>query len=349
MVKKEFNMCEKIDFVLPWLDGNDHQWIAQKTEALNSVGLGDMKGGDANDHSRFRDMGLLKYWFRAVEKFAPWVNKVYFVTCGQKPEWMNENNPKLVLINHNDYIPSEYLPTFNSNTIELNLHRIPELSEQFVLFNDDVFLLKPITPDFFFKKGEPVLPANLYISHFYGNNNISKICINDFCTVNEHFNIAKSIWNNRRKWFNIFVLGPKLGFMNMLRYSVNKTFSVGVYEHLANPHLKSTFQEVWKECPDILNNSSMSRFRSDIQVNQWLMIAWNLAKGRFYPVREGYRGSRVAVSKKTIDIISNIIKKQSQTQICVNDSYMNDNPELYFQNIAQIFESILPEKSSFEY
>ena len=193
------------------------------------------------------------------------------------------------------------------------------------------------------------MPANLYISHYYVNNNISKICLNDFCTVNEHFNITESIWNNRYKWFNVFVLGPKLGFMNLLRYMVNKTFSVSGYEHLANPHLKSTFQEVWKECPDIMDLTSMSRFRSDIQVNQWLMIAWNLAKGRFYPVRLGYRGSRIALSSISINNILNIIRRQSQAQICINDSNMNDNPELFFREIAQSFESILPEKSSFEY
>ena len=342
-------MSPKIDFVLTWLNADDPQWKAQKNQALNAVGFNGKKDSDANGDCRYRDMGLLQYWFRGVEKFAPWVNKVFFVTCGQKPDWLNENNPKLVLVNHDDYIPFDYLPTFNSRTIELNLHRINDLSEHFVLFNDDVFLLKAVSPDFFFKKGEPVLPANLYIRHFYVNNNISKICINDFCTVNEHFNIAESICNNRKKWFNIFVLGPKMSFMNMLRYKVNKTFSVSGYEHIANPHLKSTFQEVWKECYDIMDATSKSRFRSNIQVNQWLMIAWNLAKGRFYPVREGCRGSRIAVSSNNIDIILNIIKNQSQAQICINDSNMNDNPEIYFQYISQVFKSILPEKSSFEY
>lgn len=69
-------------------------------------------------------MGYLKYWFRGVEKYAPWVHKIYFVTCGQKPDWLNENHDKLVLVNHEDYIPHEYLPTFSSHTIELNFHRI---------------------------------------------------------------------------------------------------------------------------------------------------------------------------------------------------------------------------------
>ncbi len=88
---------------------------------------------DANADCRYRDYGLLRYWFRSVERFAPWVNRMFFVTCGQKPEWLDENNPRLRLVNHADYIPAACLPTFQSNTIELNLHRIPDLSERFVL------------------------------------------------------------------------------------------------------------------------------------------------------------------------------------------------------------------------
>jgi len=72
-----------------------------------------------------------------VEQFAPWVRKIHFVTCGQKPEWLNADHPKLSLVNHSDYIPQQFLPTFNSSLIEIYLHRIPDLTEHFVYFNDD--------------------------------------------------------------------------------------------------------------------------------------------------------------------------------------------------------------------
>lgn len=63
----------KIDFVVMWVDGNDPEW--QKEKQKFSV-------DDNADGSiyRYRDFGLLKYWFRGVEKFAPWVNNVYFVS-----------------------------------------------------------------------------------------------------------------------------------------------------------------------------------------------------------------------------------------------------------------------------
>ena len=64
---------DKIDFVLPWVDGSDKEWLAQKRKYENSgerMARGDV---DANSDCRYRDYGLLQYWFRAVERFAPWV------------------------------------------------------------------------------------------------------------------------------------------------------------------------------------------------------------------------------------------------------------------------------------
>lgn len=125
---------DTIDFVLIWVDGNDPKW---QTIFMK------YKENDGDKRPlRFRDMGTLRYWFRGVEKFAPWVNKVYFVTCGQRPNWLNTANPKLVCVRHDEFIPEKYLPTFSSHTIEFNLHRIPGLSEQFVYFNDDMFLIR---------------------------------------------------------------------------------------------------------------------------------------------------------------------------------------------------------------
>ena len=83
-----------------------------------------------------------RWWFRAVEKFAPWVNKIHFVTYGHLPKWLNIDNPKLNIAKHSDFIPQKYLPTFSSFPIEVNLHRIKGLAERFVYFNDDMFLLK---------------------------------------------------------------------------------------------------------------------------------------------------------------------------------------------------------------
>ena len=94
-------MDNKIDFVIPWVDGGDPEWLKQKNEYSGKK----TSEEDARD-IRFRDWDTLKYWFRGVEKFAPWVNKIHFITWGHLPEWMNTENPKLHIVNHKDYIPS---------------------------------------------------------------------------------------------------------------------------------------------------------------------------------------------------------------------------------------------------
>ena len=139
----------KIDFVILWVDGNDPDWQAEKNVYAQ------IDPEESSLVNRYRDWGLLPYWFRAVDKFAPWVHKIHFVTWGHVPPFLNIRNPKLHIVNHRDFIPSRYLPTFNSHAIEMNIHRIPELSEHFVYFNDDMFLLRPVKPEDFFRKGLP--------------------------------------------------------------------------------------------------------------------------------------------------------------------------------------------------
>ena len=76
----------KIDFVVIWVDGGDPIWQAKKAEYSKSV---DTSKKSMNSVKAYRDWGTFKYWFRGVEKFAPWVNKVYLVTDQQKPSWLN--------------------------------------------------------------------------------------------------------------------------------------------------------------------------------------------------------------------------------------------------------------------
>ena len=293
-------------------------------------------------------MGLLKYWFRSVEKFAPWVNKVFFVTCGQKPDWLNAAHPKLVLVNHNEYIPREYLPTFSSIPIELNLHRISELSEHFVLFNDDVFLIRPVSPEFYFHDGLPVLPADLTPCDYFGFNNWSFTCFNVYCVLNDHFNLYDAIWKNRDKWFCIKELGIKQALKNLACLKLNRTMGFRGFEHLSIAHLKSTFRQVWETCPDLMDSKSRQAFRTNDQINHWLFDIWNQAKGAFFPGRPYSHGSHFNISSGQLDEICSLIRSQALPQLCLNDSAQNDNPEKCFAEIRQALGAILPEKSAFE-
>ena len=337
----------KIDFVLLWVDGNDSVWQQQKNLYLSqeiSVPL-----GDANGNCRFRDHGLLRYWFRSVERFAPWVNKVFFVTCGQKPEWLDESYSKLCLVNHKDFIPAEYLPTFHSNTIELNLHRIDTLSEHFVLFNDDMFLLQPVNPDFFFINGDPLLSCDFRIPYslrYYDN--ITRIMLNNYCVLQTNLDICTFIRKNWRKYFNIKSMGFRRAIKNMISIYVNKCYIPGQFCHLPYPHLKSTFAEIWKVQPNVMDITSRHKFRHDDCVNHWLACAWNLTKGHFSPVNEKHRGEEITISSRTLDKACRAIRNPSYPQICLNDTSGNDAHEKCFSEVQKAFQEIFPNKSSFE-
>ncbi|WP_370840216.1 stealth family protein [Megamonas funiformis] len=172
-----------IDFVVTWVDGNDPIWQAEKAKYSPN------KNAD-NRNVRFRDWDNMQYWFRAVEKFAPWVNKIHFVTYGHLPKWLNTNNPKLNIAKHSDFIPQKYLPTFSSRTIEFNLHRIENLTERFVYFNDDMFLLRPVKRELFFA-GKDCLPTDFAITSTLSvtdkKDTVQYAKFNNIVILNSHF------------------------------------------------------------------------------------------------------------------------------------------------------------------
>lgn len=334
-------MLDKIDFVITWVDGNDEKWKKEKEKYVSRT------DNDSRD-IRYRDWGLLKYWFRGVEKYADWVNKIYFITWGSIPEWLNTSNPKLEIINHKEYIPSKYLPTFSSHTIELNFHRINQLSEKFVYFNDDVFLLDYVKPEDFFKKNRPVDNCSLNVHCPKKSMIIQKICINDTSIINEHFDMKESIKNNFFKWFN-FKNGKEL-LRTIVLYRCPRF--PGFYQpHISQAYLKSTFKEVWDKEKTVLERTCNNKFRAEEDVNQWLFREWQIASGNF-EVRNHNFGKTYYIDRDGLIIIKDIersIKKQKYKVISINDGEMDINDlEKTILRLGNAFKSILNQKSSFE-
>ena len=333
----------KIDFVIMWVDGNDPKWQKEKAKYDKSI-----KSNADGTIYRYRDWDLLKYWFRGVEKYASWVNKVYFITWGHIPNWLDTNNKRLVIVNHKDFIPSEYLPTFNANTIELNLHRIKGLSENFVLFNDDFFLIDRVKESDFFINNIPRDTAALNV-HCPKKSLISQyFCINDVNIINEYFDFKKSLKSNFSKWFNIKNGKPLLRTITL---SKCPRFPGFYQHHLASAFNKSVFKEVWKKEFETLDNTCKHRFRETTDVNQWLMKEWQLASGNF-KVRSNNFGKAFYIDRDGIKIekeILSYISKQKGKMIAINDGPMSlEDFERIKKNIALSFEKNLKEKSKFE-
>lgn len=329
-------MKNKIDFVILWVDSNDIEWQKEKNKFSPN-------NSDDFRQIRYRDWDNLKYLFRGIEKFCPFVNRVHFVTCGHLPKWLNKNCEKLNIVKHSDFIPKEYLPTFSANPIENNLHRINGLAEQFVYFNDDTFITKPMKATDFFKDGKPCDAAIENPIVPSGNDIIDYILLNDMEIINKNYNKRTVIKNNFFKWYNL-KYGPYLiKTISLLQW--NKFVGMR-YSHVASSLLKSTMEQVWKKEYEILDQSSKNKFRSKNDVNQYLFTNWQMVSGNFIP-RNPKVGKFYLITDDNNQIISDILKQKSKL-ICLNDNSKIKDFEGAKNDINKAFDTILPEKSSFE-
>lgn len=333
-------MNDEVDFVIIWVDGNDINWQRERDKYAN------VKNGSSGDNRkiRYRDWDNLQYWFRGVEKYAPWVNKVYFVTWGHIPEWLNIDNPKLNIVKHDEYIPKKYLPTFNSNVIELNLHRIVGLSEKFVYFNDDMFICDYVKKEDFFKHGLPCDSGIMSPIIQENKNGIGTTVANNLGIINQYFEKNTQVKNKILNWFN-----PCYGIQNLKNvFLMPWNDFCGFYEiHIASSFLKSTYQKLWKIEADELDNTSKHKFRNVKQdLNQWVIRDWQLASNNFIPRNSNF-GINFNLAKEFDKAIKSI-EKQKYKMICLNDSDDINNFEEAREIIKKCFNKILPEKSSFE-
>lgn len=330
-----------IDFVVLWVDGNDPDWQSEKARYQTK------KLDDSNAPNRFRDWGLMPYWFRAVEKFAPWVRTVHFVTCGHVPEFLDLNAPKLHHVRHTDFMPPEALPTFSSHALEMNLHRIPGLSEHFVYFNDDMFLLRPMPETSFFRDGLPCTYGGERPIELAGRAGIwQHAAMNDLCVINSHFSKKKQVEKFGRKYSNRAYRWQDNLRTKALEKLFPDAFSGFKNLHAPAAYSKDTFEEVWAAEPELLKCTTMNRFRSAEDVNQWVCLWWQIASGRFSPFNtDNYVAG---IDDDTINSLCTIISTQSHDMICLNDGETPVDFESLRKKLINAFETILPEGSSFE-
>ncbi|WP_147376277.1 stealth family protein [Micromonospora radicis] len=138
-----------IDAVFTWVDGSDPEWLVRKQQALG--GPDDPRHAVAANTSRYHNRDELRYAMRALHSFAPWLRKIFLVTDGQLPSWLDPRHPMITVVTHAElFADLGGLSSFNSHAIESRLHRIDGLAEHFLYLNDDVFLGRPLLPTHFF-------------------------------------------------------------------------------------------------------------------------------------------------------------------------------------------------------
>ena len=121
---------QNIDFVIPW------------------------SGPSASTSSRERDNGEMVYLLRSIAINAPWVHHVWLMVNGKVEPPSNiippGFNSRVTVIDRCSYMPEGTCPTMNSHAVELFAHNIPDLTEHFVIIEDDIFLGRPVTPEHLF-------------------------------------------------------------------------------------------------------------------------------------------------------------------------------------------------------
>lgn len=330
---------KEIDFVVTWVDGGDKAWQQEKARYSPDA------GNDARPE-RYRDWDLFKFWFRGVEKNAPWVRKVHLITWGHLPEWLDTENPKLHIVRHENYIPKECLPTFNSNAIEMGMHLIEGLSDDFVYFNDDMFPVGKLRPEDFFKDGlpcdmlafQPVVanPVNPVMSHLYLNNSL---------VISKYFDKRENVKKQRGKYFKLGY-PPLYFFYNLLELAF--PLFTGFYtSHGPMPFCKSTFYELWEKEGELLSETQMQKFRSKDDVTIYLFREWQKLSGNFHPENVEKWFKYFDVKDDNPKLVSALTKGKAKV-ICINDANETIDFERAKADIEKAFLHILPEKCSFE-
>jgi len=315
------------------------------------------------DLNRYRNRNELQYSMRSLEQYMPWVRNIYLVTDGQVPDWLNTDHPKVTLVSHNDLIGDKYLPTFNSICLESHLHRIPNLSEYFIYFNDDLFINRPVSKETFINpEGQLLLYAqeNPYISRCdYFKNSVT-----DLPTSGENGELQRELGIFIESCYKLFKITPKgkpscheSGHYSQWK-NVNKIldqmFTVEdrkFISHYPQIQLKTTCQNLEKRFRDQFNQTRNSRFRS---------INCMGSTNSLYPYYNYYTDQAKIIDHhqmtQTIyfqnnqlinEIQFNALKRFKPTFFVIQDSTpdKNTNNDQQFQDTL---EKLYPEKSSFE-
>lgn len=316
-----------IDIVYTWVDSDDpefqNQRLAFQTELDETV----LKNKpEVTDIARFQSRDELKYSIRSVLKYAPWVNHIYIVTNGQVPKWLDTNFDKVTVIPHSTILEEKYLPTFNSHVIESALYKIPNLSEHYIYFNDDVMLTRPLEPNYFFT-----------------SNGIVKL----FMTNAKLPNGGRNLKDTPTQW--------AAKNARELLYEETGFWVEHMFAHTFHPQLKSIHRKIETLWSEQLNKCRYNKFRSVSDLNSATFLHHHLAlisgnaiatrtKCIYFNIRspEATKFYNTLNARKGTDMIPH--------SICLNDHVSGSKNLLkdYEVKLQNFLESFYPEASNAE-
>lgn len=291
-----------MDIVITYVDGNDPEWQKDYVKYSDKPLM----------QKRFRDWGTLRYLLRGIEVNMPFIRNVYLVVShpSQVPDWADTENLKIVL--HKDIIPQEHVPTFNSTVIEMFLHKIDGLDEEYLYFNDDIFPMQPCVPEDFFRDGKAVtgMSSHLFVTGMYKRH------------VRRSDILAREALGMR----------PSLCYRRP--------------QHACIPVLRSESEKI-HELQNKAVMASLTRVRSDENVNMTLFLSYMYHQGLVVAERLSCR--HVSLAAATPSKVVGYISAPDKKLLCINDVKLNEVKYQTFRSaILNAFEVRFPVKSRFE-
>ena len=230
-----------VDIVYTWVNDKDPSWVKKKEKYSSH----DVACIGSADQARFENHNELYYSILSVKKFLPWVRNIYIVTDNQRPDWL-VNDEKIFIVDHQDIIDSQYLPTFNSHIIEAHLHKIKGLAEHFIYFNDDVMVAKPLAKEHFFRK-----------------NGLASI-----------FSSKKSLAEMTAKGVTTATLSASKNSNQILMKKYGTSIDTPLV-HTYIPLTKTSFDQCWKENSKYIQSFLCNRYRSKNDLNMaTFLVPW---------------------------------------------------------------------------
>ena len=312
---------EPVDIVYTWVDGSDPEWRRRMRATRDALDLTTTEPSSVSD-SRFTSRDELKYSLRSLEYYASWARRIFIVTDGQVPPWLNTDNPKITVIDHHEiFSDPSVLPVFNSHAIESQLHHIPGLSDHYLYLNDDCFFLRPTDPELFFT-------ANGLTKHFPS---IVPIDIGG--------------WTPRDL---PIISAAKQGRDHVLdKYGSTVTHR---FKHTPHPQLRPVLEAMESEEPELFAKVAASAFRSpeDVSIPSSLHHLDAFARGQSIEGRIGYQF--VDLSKPDLELrLLRVARRSDLDVFCLNETTLPESSEETVSRlVAEFFESRFPVPSSFE-
>lgn len=301
-----------VDLVVPYVDGEDENWLK-----LYNKYAPESDDVQVTGKQRFRKSDNFKYFFRTAEKHLPWLNNIFLLVQqeSQVPKWINRDKVKVVL--HEEFIPHEYLPTFQSQSMEMFLDRIPELGERFIYANDDMY--------------------------FVGDMKLEDFFVGDKVRTELSKKIIKQK-DNIPLWQISIVNGGLLVNKEEAEQLFNNNQYISPVVHGFRPYIKSYMREV-SELYEKEIRESITKFRAENNFNVYMYDVYTYKKGKI--LGRAYTNYYLH-SSSSVGLLANIFVNTDKIKmVCINDTeeYWDEERD---KKIGELFNKYYPQKSKYE-